>query len=88
VLEEDILPKVSEIELLAETLASAYDEERAQRQRDVEFSAVEGKLREAITNNKQLKSTVASLKRQMHEVQAAAHVAGLKHRRAAVEVHE
>jgi hypothetical protein len=41
VLEEDILAKVAEIKLLA----NAQDEERVQRQRDVEFSAVEGKLR-------------------------------------------
>ena len=31
---------------------------------------------------------MASLKRKVHEVQAAGHVAGLKHRRAAVELHE
>jgi hypothetical protein len=88
VLEEDILANVAETKLLAEALANAQNEERAQRQRDVEFSAVEGKLREAITDNKQLKATVPSLKRKVHEVQAAAHVAGLKERRAAVELHE
>jgi hypothetical protein len=37
VLEEDILAKVVEMKLLAEALANAHDEERAQRQRDVDF---------------------------------------------------
>jgi CRISPR/Cas system CMR-associated protein Cmr5 small subunit len=88
VLKEDILAKIDEIKLLAEALANAHDEERAHRQRDAEFSTVEGKLREAITYNKQLKATMASLKRKAREVQAAAHVAGLKQRHAAVELHE
>jgi hypothetical protein len=89
VLEEDILAKVAEIKLLADgALANAQDEERVHRERDVEFSALEGKLIEAITDNKQLKATMASLKRKVHEVQAPAHVAGLKQRRASVELHE
>jgi hypothetical protein len=49
---------------------------------------VEKKLRKAINDNKELTATMASLKRNMHEVQAADHVAGLKQRRAAVELHE
>jgi hypothetical protein len=51
VLEEDILAKDAEITLLAEALANAHDEERVQRQRDVEFSAMEGKLSDAITDH-------------------------------------
>jgi hypothetical protein len=88
VLEEGILAKVAEITLLAEALVNPLDGERVQRQRDVEFSTVEGNLSEAITDNKQLKAIVASLKRKVHEVQTVAHVAGLKQRRAAVELHE
>jgi outer membrane murein-binding lipoprotein Lpp len=76
------------MKLLAEVLANAHAEKRVQRQRDVEFSAAEGKLSEAITDNRQLNATVGSLKRKVHEVQAAAHVAGLKQRRAAVELHD
>jgi hypothetical protein len=32
-------------------------------------------MREAVTDNKQLKATVASLKKKVHEVQAVAYVA-------------
>jgi hypothetical protein len=66
VFEEDILAKVAEIKLLAEALANAHDEGKAQLQRDVKFSAVVGKLREAIGDNKQLKATQARLNMNVH----------------------
>jgi hypothetical protein len=87
-LEEDILVKVVEMKLLAEAFANALNEESAQRQRDAEFSTVKGNLREAETDNKQHKATVDSLKKKVHEVQAVAHVAGLKYMRYEVELHE
>jgi myosin heavy subunit len=86
VVEEENLAKVAEVKSLTKALANARDSELVRRPRDAELAAMEAKVKEAHAIVKRLKNTATRLKKDAHERDNAAHIAGLKWRRAEGQV--